>query len=612
MTSTGKGIVFIAIAWALFSAAIPAAQSDPQYISSTLWSKAFDTVIDGHLAYCSFLNGLTVLDLADIRNPKPLSTLFLGGGGAIRKRDHFAWVAAGKEGVKIVDVADPARPRLAGTIPVKGEARNILLNDNLIYISTGSGGLVICDIRDPNHPKKRSELDLEGEIGDAARQGDYLYVAGGDKGIHVIDAADPAQPRIVATAATGGTAKEIALAGSSAFVANGAEGMAVLDLSTPQAPKVAARFPASSFTNSIALSGTVACLGTLYDGGFQLVDISIPTKPVSLSITKYTMYNEAWNVAISGNRAVVTDYFAGIYFLDVSDPKKPEVVGSHFTPSSIIAAQLQNDRLIAVGELSGLQVYSAKDPEHPLPVSASRIFRGVHNLTVAGATAYVTARAGLMMFDITTAPEVAILQTLRLPGVPRAVQVRDGYAYVTADLAGFHIVDIAKPKEAKLVSTFPMAGFAYGLDVVGDRAYICSSDTGFHILDISDRTAPKSIGQFRTAGEPYGVAVRDGFAYIADGPEGLQILDVTDPAAIAAVGQCSWEGFANSIAIHGDRVYISDETSGAKVFSIRNPKQPQLIGSFKTTGEPSRISVSGNLIIMADSFSVFLLRDGAD
>ncbi|MGD2294371.1 MAG: hypothetical protein PVF22_00870, partial [Candidatus Aminicenantes bacterium] len=54
--------------WFLFLSCCSFGQySDMEYVSSMLWSKAFDVKIDGDLAYCAFLNGLVVLDVSDKR-----------------------------------------------------------------------------------------------------------------------------------------------------------------------------------------------------------------------------------------------------------------------------------------------------------------------------------------------------------------------------------------------------------------------------------------------------------------------------------------------------------------------------------------------------------------
>ena len=62
----------------------PESQVDKiEYVGSELWTRAFDLEVREGYAYCSFLNGLGVLDVTDKANPRLVSKLFLGGGFGI-------------------------------------------------------------------------------------------------------------------------------------------------------------------------------------------------------------------------------------------------------------------------------------------------------------------------------------------------------------------------------------------------------------------------------------------------------------------------------------------------------------------------------------------------
>ena len=86
---------------------------------------------------------------------------------------------------------------------------------------------------------------------------------------------------------------------------------------------------------SVSVDGRTLCAGSLYDGGFQILDVVDPAAPVVLSTKKYTMYNEGWGVVLKENLACVVDYFSGLFFMDVSAPQKPVTAGTFFTPSSM-------------------------------------------------------------------------------------------------------------------------------------------------------------------------------------------------------------------------------------------------------------------------------------
>ena len=120
--------------------------------------------------------------------------------------------------------------------------------------------------------------------------------------------------RLLGRLDTDGTSGSVAMAGGHAFVADGSGGLKVVDVSVPSAPKLAASLAASGYARSVSVSGRRLGLGCLYDGGFQILDISDPVAPAVLSTNKYTMYNEGWRVVLDGDAAIVVDYFSGIFF----------------------------------------------------------------------------------------------------------------------------------------------------------------------------------------------------------------------------------------------------------------------------------------------------------
>ena len=98
-------IVFLGTSPVLFSEDI-----ELEYVSSILWTQLHDVEIEGDYAYCAFLNGLMILDISNKRKPIQVSQLFLGGGFGLALKNNLAFVAAGKEGLKVVDVSDPSAP----------------------------------------------------------------------------------------------------------------------------------------------------------------------------------------------------------------------------------------------------------------------------------------------------------------------------------------------------------------------------------------------------------------------------------------------------------------------------------------------------------------------
>ncbi len=579
------------------------------YAGSALWTKAHDIAIEGNLGYCAFLNGLVILDLADLKKPAFLSQLYLGGGYSIAVRDNTAYVAAGKEGLRIIDVSDPKSPLLKGGVDTEGEARDIALRKSHALIADGAEGLVVIDISNPADPKTVGTWDSPGESTGIVIRDELAYIADGSAGLQVVNIRDPAKPVSAGACDTDGNAEDITLSGNYAYVADGSSGLKVIDIGKPFSPRQVASLTTSGYCRGVSADGNLLGAGNLYDGGYQVIDISNPAAPAILATKKYTMYNESWNVVLKGKRLCVLDYFSGIGFFDLSAPDKPAMTGFYLTPSSIVAAAVQDKTAYAVGELSGLRVLDIRDPLRPRPLAATSIFRGVHGLAVSGACAYVTDRWSVRVFDIRDPSQARQVHAIRIPGgVPRTIVVKGSLAYLTADHAGLYIIDVSDPKTATVLGNYPMPRFTYGMDIVGDFAYLANNDTGFHVVDIRTPHSPQLRGSIKLDGEPCGVAIQGKYAYVASGPSGLQVVDISNPAAPKVAGFCATEDFANGVAVSGNFAYVTDANAGIKKIDISRHASPKVIAWFDTPGESTCPVLAGEFLIVPDAFSLLVFK----
>ena len=64
----------------------------------------------------------------------------------VRVRGTTAFVSDGLAGLAILDVADPASPKLLGRVATGGQARGLALDGNIAYVAAGSAGLVVVDV----------------------------------------------------------------------------------------------------------------------------------------------------------------------------------------------------------------------------------------------------------------------------------------------------------------------------------------------------------------------------------------------------------------------------------------------------------------------------------
>jgi hypothetical protein len=165
---------------------------------------AHHALVDGEVAYLGYGDaGMVVLDVADITRPRQLARLEWGGGDThtclplpgrklvVVTDEQVADGDAEERLVRVVDVADPASPRVVGVCPPPprafGELRfgphNLHENragsfqsERYVFVTYFSGGLVVYDLADPAAPRIAGHWQPEVPPGQLAPQTNDLFV----------------------------------------------------------------------------------------------------------------------------------------------------------------------------------------------------------------------------------------------------------------------------------------------------------------------------------------------------------------------------------------------------------------------------------------------------
>jgi hypothetical protein len=222
---------------------------------------AYKTVVRDGVAYVA--DGPTALSIYDVSepssvhqvgsydtpSPKPNSPA-AGSGNDVALQDHFAFLAQGWRGLRILDVADPANPIEISSVALQGDARAVAVDGTFAYVILEPGSLAIIDISDPTSAAQIASYDLRGDARSVAVAGNLAYVpsagrlkldAGGlqvvsSAGLHVIDVADPAHPVEVAFAPTPAPGTSVRVSVDRVYVAAGEAGLLAFGISRSGGP----------------------------------------------------------------------------------------------------------------------------------------------------------------------------------------------------------------------------------------------------------------------------------------------------------------------------------------------------------------------------------------
>ncbi len=102
-------------------------------------------------------------------------------------------------GLTTVDVTDPTRPRHVGTARVPlADAKRLYVARTFAYVAAGKGGLAIVDVERPEAPKLYMMFNADGKLNDArdvivgtTNASLFAYVADGANGLKVLQLTSP-------------------------------------------------------------------------------------------------------------------------------------------------------------------------------------------------------------------------------------------------------------------------------------------------------------------------------------------------------------------------------------------------------------------------------------
>ena len=154
--------------------------------------------LGGHYAYITTDVGLVVVDLDNPLAPKITAQIELNDARQTDIQFRYLWVTDA-DGLKLLDVTNLAKPVLIPevTIPMK-DARGMYIARTYAYIAAGEEGLIIIDIEKPAEPKLYLRETFDGQMNDtydvvigSTNASLFAYIADGVNGTKVIQLTSP-------------------------------------------------------------------------------------------------------------------------------------------------------------------------------------------------------------------------------------------------------------------------------------------------------------------------------------------------------------------------------------------------------------------------------------
>ena len=183
-------------------------------------------VIAGNFAYILTPHSLAVVDLENPLAPKLTATIPLEAPTGIAVQFRYAFVTH-RAGLSVLDATDLAHPKIVegASVPF-ADARNVYVARTYAYVSAGKDGVAIVDVENPERPRLDQVFNANHELNDVndikigmVAASAFAFVADGRHGLRVLQIVspwdDPAHfsgfsprpaPKLIATARTRGEA----------------------------------------------------------------------------------------------------------------------------------------------------------------------------------------------------------------------------------------------------------------------------------------------------------------------------------------------------------------------------------------------------------------------
>ncbi len=448
---------------------------------------------------------LWVIDAVDPGRPRLTARIELPAEayGLTMWQGHVFFMVE-EEGLRVVDVSRPDRPREVSRLTLAaslgGSNGEISIDSGFAFVADGPNGLFVIDVIDPAAPRLVGQLEDTDNARGVFATGGYAFVADGGAGLAVVDVSTPARPRLAGRLATDGPAVRATVTGDIALVAQERE-LGIVDVAAPEAIRSIASIEVPAYLTGVATAGTAAFAFDSVGSRLWSIGISPPESARVLEMADAPAAgHEGLAVSVADGHAYVANGQQGLLIFDVRDPTDIDDVGVFDRVPALDVDVVSGHADVAAG-VAGLQLVDVTDPSRPA-------VSGAYASDEAATALFAQAERAFVM----TGPTLHIVDT-RDPKAPRLLaryptgdDVNDGvvaadrdHAYLATDR--LHVLDLADLTHPARLGTWEPP--EYGLvapRIATDGAQVFVSDyvnSEIWTVDITQPSDPHTLAQAR-------------------------------------------------------------------------------------------------------------------
>lgn len=613
-------------------------------------------VVSESLAYSGVQgSGLEILDVSRPSSPKLLGRFVpplppsMSAGPEDRERDtplgvavsgKTAYLANGRSGVFVVDVANPAEPRLKGHFwdaeTGRMVASRMFIEGTTLYLCDRDNGIYVLDISGDGIPRKKALFHTSHPMG-LCVDGDRMWVADGGYGLLCLDKRDG---RLLAEYRDGKSPfLDVVVSGDRVLTAEGWR-VGVYQVRSASRPRPSAAFSFHAKGDSkplktaagkqiepeevprlygteftVKVDGVDVCCEAYSGTGMPLrplpQDLSdaagwpdVPIKPQTLAIDpKLGRFKFSEGRPVCSSKLVGVQklhmaipaqfrvkgsfaYFGAeeglnLWIIDVSDGSNPRLAGNACTGGFTKSIDLEGRHGFTSNGMGQVTIYDLLDPAHPEVLSYLHI-AGAYWPEADGQRLYVAGGGKVYTYDISDILHPKPLGKT-LPGT--RVVAEGGLVYLqnSGDLEVLDMADAERPKSLwKMQNVSHMAAHGRQLGVMAAGKWT--------LLEFTRPEEPREVQSIPSPQVDFDWD--DGHLYIASGGDVLITSRATgkEVARILKVDRPVTLGFGGGVygylgvRVQGDRLYARDIKVGLVIFDIADRSSPKKLSEFLVLG----------------------------
>ncbi|NHK32931.1 MAG: hypothetical protein FK730_16410 [Asgard group archaeon] len=543
--------------------------------------------IENGIAYVANQNqGLEILNITIPNKPKKLASYKTAGNALeVHVKDGFAYVSQSFYGVAVINIENPSNPYLASTISPGGLVREIDIRDNLLHIITDYSGFFLYDIRDPYYPVYVSHYNSPYLHTGISVLNKYICLATFGFGVEILDLTFTTSPFLIgywneSFSPTYGVFATIINDQKFAFLASSHNGLEIINFTNPYEPVKIGSFYVSGTFHNVRVKDSIAYCST-FEKGLLLLNISDLSEPVEIA-TYDTEYLTV-DCSLENSTCVIADRFGGVKILDVSDPNNIILQSKFFDHGFAFKILLQDNLAFIADRNGGMEILNISDSIDPQKISQyQRTDFSVIDVTIKDDLAILTEYdQGLEFVNISDITNPVKITSYVSGNYMRTCTIKDDLVFIGSLNKTLEVLDISLFPAISLVGqyTFSMDNpNVYDL-LIQDDILIVGFSQGCMLLNISNPSSITEIDSYINSQTIYDIVMDDHLLFCANSANGLEILNMTNNQLTRVSGLDTF-GYAHDVLLDNELIYLATQSNGIEVINVSDINNPTDVGGY--------------------------------